>query len=278
MKNFKHVGYLGPEGTFSHEAVLKVVDEDSSIIAFDDITSIFESLDSGCIDEAVVPIENSTQGSVLVTLDALSLYDVNIIAEFELAIKHNLLAQKDVTLDDISVICSHPQAIAQCRNYINSISKTVHAMSSTANAARYVCELSTAAVIGSSVLKQKYGLEFLERNIQDYDNNTTRFVILSKEKQKNSTANDKTSIILSLIGDKPGGLYEILEVFAQEAINLTKIESRPSKKGMGNYIFFIDMEGHITQKNIVNALTTIRSKVDKLKILGSYKIITVGGN
>ena len=278
MKKNIQVGYLGPEGTFSHEAVLKVTDKDTEIVPYDNIIHIFESLENDEIDEAVVPIENSTEGSVLVTLDALTQYNLKIYKELELPIKQNLLAQKGKTLDDIFVICSHQQALAQCRHYINNINKQVHAMSSTANAARYVTELSTAAVIGNEILSEKYNLEIIDKNIQDYDNNITRFVIISKKSQEEVTGHDKTSIIISLKGDKPGGLYEVLRLFAQENINLTRIESRPSKKGMGKYLFFIDMQGHINEPHIKRTLSAIEEEVSILKVLGSYSTITVGGN
>ncbi len=278
MERNKQVGYLGPEGTFSHEAVLNYVDNRSEIVPFDNIIHIFESLEQDQIDEAVVPIENSTEGSVLVTLDALIYFDLNIIKELELPIKQNLLAQKGTSLEDISVICSHQQALAQCRHYLNKLNKQVHAMSSTANAARYVTELSTAAVIGNKILSKKYGLEIIAENIQDYDNNLTRFVVISKNTSEEITGNDKTSIVISLKGDKPGGLYEILSIFAQKQINLTKIESRPSKKGMGNYLFFIDMQGHKNQSHIKKTLSKIESQVSMMKLLGSYATITVGGN
>ncbi len=278
MQKNKQIGYLGPEGTFSHEAVLNYVNGDSTIIPFDNIIHIFESLENDDIDEAVVPMENSTEGSVLVTLDALTYFDLNIIKEMELPIKHNLLAQKGTSLDDIIVICSHQQALAQCRHYINSINKEVHSMPSTANAARYVTEISSAAVIGSRILSEKYGLEILEQNIQDYDNNVTRFVVISKRTSEEITGRDKTSVIISLKGDKPGGLYEILQVFAENDINLTKIESRPSKEGIGKYLFFIDMQGHKNEPHINKTLTIIESKVNMLKILGSYASTTVGGN
>lgn len=278
MQKIKQIGYLGPEGTFSHEAVLNYVNNDSTIIPFDNIIHIFESLEKEDIDEAIVPIENSTEGSVMVTLDALTYFDLNIIKEMELSIKHNLLAQKGTSVEDIVVICSHQQALAQCRHYINKINKEVHAMSSTANAARYVTEISSAAVIGNRILSQKYNLEILDENIQDYDNNVTRFVVISNETHDEITGHDKTSIIISLNGDKPGGLYEILKVFAENNINLTKIESRPSKQGIGKYLFFIDMQGHKNEPHIDKTLTIIESKVSMLKILGSYATINVGGN
>ncbi len=278
MEKNKQVGYLGPEGTFSHEAVLNYVNKYSKIVPFDNIIHIFESLEKDEIDEALVPIENSTEGSVLVTLDALTYFDLNIIKELELPIIHNLLAQKGITLDDIAVICSHQQALAQCRHYINKLNKQVHAMPSTANAARYVTELSSAAVIGNKILSQKYGLEIIAQNIQDYDNNVTRFVVVSKNSQEEITGNDKTSIVISLKDDKPGGLYEILRIFAEADINLTKIESRPSKKGMGKYLFFIDMQGHKNESHINKTLSIIESEVSMIKMLGSYATINVGGN
>ena len=278
MINNKQVGYLGPEGTFSNEAALKIIDSKTTLIAFDNIMSIFDSLTKNQIDEAIVPIENSTQGSVLITLDALVHYNLKIKGEFLLPIKHNLLVQKGKTIDEITLICSHPQAIAQCRGYINRVNKQVHATSSTANAARYVCELSTAAVIGNKMLSQKYGLDILDEDIQDYDNNITRFVLISKDDDSQVTSDDKTSIIISLYGDKPGGLYEILSIFAKESINLTKIESRPSKKGLGKYLFFIDMEGHRNEPKLSKVLYDVKDSVDFFKILGSYHQITVGGN
>ena len=276
MKSNKQVGYLGPEGTFSQKATLMVVEDDVDIIAYPSILNIFEALSNREIDEAVVPIENSTEGSVGITLDALSHFDLKIKKELEIPIQHDLLVQKGVTLDKINVICSHPQAIAQCRNYINSINKPVHAMESTANAARYVTELSTAAVIGNSILSEKYNLEILAKNIQDYSNNVTRFVIVSHNDQEEISGNDKTSILISLYGDQPGGLYEILYEFAKTNINLTRIESRPSKQGMGKYLFFIDMEGHRNESRIYNTLATIENKVAMYKLLGSYEMTVEG--
>ncbi len=278
MKGNKQVGYLGPEGTFSHEAVLAIVKDDSTIIPHDNIIHIFESLENDEIDEAVVPIENSTEGSVQVTLDALTYFDLIINMELELPIKHNLLVQKGTSIDDVTEICSHQQALAQCRHYIHSLNKKAHAMPSTASAARYVTEFSNAAAIGNKMLSDKYALEILEQDIQDYENNVTRFVVISKKSQENITGHDKTSIVISLNGDKPGGLYEILRVFAEENINLTKIDSRPLKTGIGNYLFFIDMEGHKNEPHINKALSIIESKVCIFKVLGSYSRITVGGN
>lgn len=273
MNKNKQVGYLGPEGTFSQQAALSIVEDNMEIIPYPNILNIFESLEKNEIDEAIVSIENSTEGSVLVTLDALVYFNIKIKGELELPINHDLLVQKGKTLKDISVICSHQQPIAQCRYYINKLGKQVHTMSSTANAARYVTEIATAAVIGNEILSKKYDLEILDENIQDYPNNVTRFVILANHDQKESTGHDKTSIIISLNGDKPGGLCEILYEFVKENINLTKIESRPSKQGMGKYLFFIDMEGHRLDSNISKTLTIIKKKVKMFKLLGSYKTV-----
>ena len=203
---------------------------------------------------------------------------MKIKGELELPIRQNLLVQKGKTLDDINVICSHQQAIAQCRHYINRLNKPVHAMPSTANAARYVTELSTAAVIGNEILSEKYNLEIIAHDIQDYSNNVTRFVILDKEDINKPTGNDKTSIIISLKNDNPGSLYEILYEFAKENINLTKIESRPSKQGMGKYLFFIDIVGHRLDPKIKNTLAIVEGKVNMFKILGSYSYDFGGGD
>lgn len=278
MKRGKKIGYLGPEGTFSQEAVLTIAKNYTELIAFSTIINIFESLENGEIDEAVVPIENSTEGSVLITLDALTHFDVKIKKEIILPIQQNILVQKGQKLDNITLICSHQQALAQCRNYINKLGKQVHATESTANAARYVTEISTAAVIGSKSLAQKYNLEVIDTNIQDYHNNVTRFCLLSDCDEEVPTGNDKTSIIISLKDDKPGGLYTVLKEFATNKINLTKIESRPSKEGMGKYIFYIDFEGHHKEDKIRETTTKLEEKVKFMKILGSYSSINVGGN
>lgn len=278
MKRGKKIGYLGPEGTFSQEAVLTIAKNYTELIAFSTIINIFESLENGEIDEAVVPIENSTEGSVLITLDALTHFDVKIKKEIILPIQQNILVQKGQKLDNITLICSHQQALAQCRNYINKLGKQVHATESTANAARYVTEISTAAVIGSKSLAQKYNLEVIDTNIQDYHNNVTRFCLLSDCDEEVPTGNDKTSIIISLKDDKPGGLYIVLKEFATNKINLTKIESRPSKEGMGKYIFYIDFEGHHKEDKIRETTTKLEEKVKFMKILGSYSSINVGGN
>lgn len=278
MNEKKQVGYLGPEGTFSQEAVLKITDNNTINKPYPNILSIFEALEDNKIDEAVVPIENSTEGSVVITLDALTRHNLKIKGELELPIRQNLLVQKGKTLDDINVICSHQQAIAQCRHYINRLNKPVHAMPSTANAARYVTELSTAAVIGNEILSDKYNLEIIAHDIQDYSNNVTRFVILGKEDINKPTGNDKTSIVISLKNDNPGSLYEILYEFAKENINLTKIESRPSKQGMGKYLFFIDIVGHRLDPKIKNTLAIVEGKVNMFKILGSYSYDFGGGD
>lgn len=278
MNEKKQVGYLGPEGTFSQEAVLNITDNNTINKPYPNILSIFEALEDNQIDEAVVPIENSTEGSVVITLDALTRHNLKIKGELELPIRQNLLVQKGKTLDDINVICSHQQAIAQCRHYINRLNKPVHAMPSTANAARYVTELSAAAVIGNEILSEKYNLEIIAHDIQDYSNNVTRFVILDKEDINKPTGNDKTSIIISLKNDNPGSLYEILYEFAKENINLTKIESRPSKQGMGKYLFFIDIVGHRLDPKIKNTLAIVEGKVNMFKILGSYSYDFGGGD
>ena len=278
MKKGKKIGYLGPEGTFSQEAVLTIAEDYSEIIAFNTILNIFESLEKNEIDEAVVPIENSTEGSVLITLDALTQFDVKIKKEIILPIQQNIMVQKGQKLDNITLICSHQQALAQCRNYIEKQDKQVHATQSTANAARYVTEISTAAVIGSKNLAQKYNLDIIDTNIQDYNNNVTRFCLLSDYDEETHKGNNKTSIIISLKDDKPGELYTVLKEFATNKINLTKIESRPSKEGMGKYIFYIDFEGHHKEDKIRETLTKLEEKVKFMKILGSYSSINVGGN
>ena len=278
MNKNKQVGYLGPEGTFSHEAVLKVVDETDEIKPYPTILNIFEDLEDNKIDMAIVPVENSTEGSVLITLDCLTNFNnIKIIQEFQIPIKHNLLIQHGKTIDEIKVICSHQQPLAQCREYIYKLKKPVQSMPSTANAARYVTEIETAAVIGNKMLADKYDLKIIDENIQDYKNNVTRFLVLKKDAKTKPTGHDKTSIIISLYDDKPGGFYKVLYEFKEENVNLTHIESRPSKEGMGKYLFFIDMEGHKLDENISRVLMKVEKKVKMFKILGSYETINCWG-
>lgn len=218
----------------------------------------------------VVPIENSIEGPVGVTLDLMVHdYDLKIRREIIIPISHNLLINKDATIEDIKYVYSHIQALSQCRKFTDSMGVVVNSTPSTSAAAEMIRGRKDSASIGTKRAAEIYGLKIAASDIQDYKNNVTRFIVLSKTDHE-FTGNDKTSVVFSMMEDKPGGLYHILEIFAKHGINLTKIESRPSKEKLGKYIFFIDFEGHRTDKSISNILDNINSKVGFLKILGSY--------
>ncbi len=218
----------------------------------------------------VIPIENSIEGPVGITLDSLAhKFDLKIYEEIIIPINQNLIVNPGCTMDDIEDVYSHAQAIAQCQEFIRENKIQPHYAISTARAAKDIIGDNSKAAIGNSKIVELYGLEILQSNIQDVDNNETRFVVVSK-KDHEMTGKDKTSIIFSIYEDKPGGLYKILGIFEKNNINLTKIESRPSKKGLGKYLFFVDFNGHKDDELIQDILEEVDEHTYFLKILGSY--------
>ena len=218
----------------------------------------------------VVPIENSIEGPVGITLDSLAhKYDLKIYKEIVIPINQNLIVNPGCTMDDIEDVYSHSQAIAQCQEFISQNNIQPHYAVSTARATKDIIGDKTKAAIGNSMAAELYGLKILKSNIQDTDNNETRFVVLSNDFHK-PTGRDKTSIIFSIYEDRPGGLYNILGIFEKNNINLTKIESRPSKKGLGKYLFFVDFNGHENDDVVQDILSEIEDNTYFLKVLGSY--------
>ncbi|WP_407414825.1 prephenate dehydratase [Methanobrevibacter sp.] len=261
------ISFLGPKGTFTHEAANLMGDE---LVPYCTIPAVMESVSNGETDFGVVPIENSIEGPVGITLDSLAhKFDLNIFNEIIIPINQNLIVNPGTSMDDIQDVYSHSQAIAQCQEFISQNNIQPHYAVSTASAAKSIIGDKSKAAIGNAKTVELYDLEILKANIQDTDNNATRFVVLSKENQE-PTGKDKTSIIFSIYEDKPGGLYRILGIFQKENINLTKIESRPSKKGLGKYLFFVDFEGHKDDEIIQNILKEISENTYFLKVLGSY--------
>jgi len=229
-----------------------------------------QSVADGESEYGIVPIENSIEGPVGITLDSLAhKFDLKIYNEIIIPINQNLIVNPGATMSDIEDVYSHSQAIAQCQEFIQKNQIQPHYAVSTANAAKNIVGDKTKAAIGNSKAAELYNLEILKANIQDTDNNETKFVVLSKEDHE-PTGADKTSIIFSIYEDKPGGLYNILGIFQKNDINLTKIESRPSKKGLGKYLFFVDFEGHRNDVIIKNIIKEIDKNTYFLKILGSY--------
>ena len=271
----KIIGFMGPQGTFSHEAVEAYVQGRTYTLKdFFSIPEVLNALKNNDIDEAIVPIENSLEGAINVTMDFLAKEDgVYIVDELIIPINLNLLTKEDTTAEDIAVILSHPQPLGQCRNYLNSRFPNVVQLeeNSTSRAAQKVVESDgTYAAVASNISAKVYGLKIMASKIQDFENNSTRFVIISKELRKR-TGSDKTSIVFST-DNKPGSLYRILDIFSLWDINMTRIESRPAKEVLGRYIFFIDIDGHIDDQDISDALTMIQRKTSFYKFIGSYPV------
>ncbi len=220
----------------------------------------------------VVPIENSIEGPVGITLDSLAhKFDLQIFGEIIIPINQNLIVNPGTAIDEIEDVYSHGHALAQCREYIGKNNFQPHYAVSTARAAKSIVGEKSKAAIGNVKAAELYDLEILESNIQDSDNNETRFIIVSKQSHE-ITGNDKTSIIFSIYEDRPGSLYNILGIFQRHNINLTKIESRPSKKGLGKYLFFVDFNGHKDDEVIRGILKEIEDNTYYFKVLGSYPI------
>jgi len=262
------IGILGPSGTFSEKAA-KQWNREAELKFFNDIFDTVEALLKDEVDISIVPIENSLEGSITLTLDLLMEHQLTITGEVIVQIENYLLSKGDVR--DIKVIVSHPQPLAQCRRYIKNNFKGIEVRSapSTSHAARLAGESKDIAAIGSKELAQMYGLNILGDNIQDVSENFTRFIVIGKQ-ISHPTGDDKTSIIVSPDKNMPGALYAILGEFANRGIDLTKIESRPTKKVLGDYLFYIDIKGHMEDRIIKDALLNVKKKAGMMKILGSY--------
>lgn len=263
------VAYFGPVATFTHLAALRHFGSSAAFMPVDSIKDVFEAVDSGKAEFGVVPIENSNEGVISYTLDMFMDYDLKITAEIMLEVSHNLLS-KSGDKSRIRKIYSHPPATAQCRRWLEANMPGVPVMeaTSTAKAAEIASKEEDAAAIASELAAKVYDLNFVESHIEDSKHNVTRFLVIAKESYPR-TGKDKTSIMFS-IKDRPGALYDILSPFKKAKINLTKIESRPSRRKAWEYIFFVDMEGHTEDKKVRKAIEGVKEGCLYLKILGSY--------
>jgi chorismate mutase/prephenate dehydratase len=228
-------------------------------------------VNEGEVEKGVVPLENSTGGSISITLDELISKNVFINADYYIKIEHTLLS--NYKLEDVKQIFSHPQAFAQCKYWLkkNARDKELIEFSSTSKAAEKASQTDFAAAIASKLAGEKFGLEILEETINDQGKNETRFIIFSK-KENDPVDKQKTSLIFGT-KNEPGSLFKILECFKNENINLTKLESRPSTTKEWEYLFFADFEGNLSNKNIKDAIKKIRENTSEVKILGSYSRI-----
>jgi prephenate dehydratase len=278
----KKIAYLGPKGSNSDQAVqfyankTKLHDfEEFPTLTIEDAILLLENQG---VDEAVVPIENSVEGSVNVTLDKLAQSpNLMIAGELLLPIRYVLMAKRDTNPQHVKKIASHPQSIAQCRGYIRDQYPLVEIVytNSTSEAAQIVYETQEDMLaICSTNAMHLFDLDVVDRNIQDFENNATRFVVLTQKAKKDQDLKDHKCSIVFSSENKPGRLYEVLEIFKNLQVNLTKIESRPSKRKIGEYIFFADMEMNQREDLIAQIHDLLKYKTSFLKFLGAYPVLS----
>jgi chorismate mutase/prephenate dehydratase len=269
------VAFLGPLSTFTHVAAMEQFGLSAQLVPQKSIPSVFEEVERGRAHYGVVPVENSTEGVVNHTLDMFISSDLQVIAEILLEISHDLLS-KTGKMEQICKVVSHPQALAQCRHWLdeNLPDTPLMDLTSTAAAAQMAAEDETVAAIASQAAARQYGLQVVKGKIEDNSNNFTRFLVIGRKTPEPSNR-DKTSIMFS-VRDEPGILYRMLEPFSKREINLVKIESRPMKQKAWEYIFFLDLVGHLEDEPISSAIEELRAHCHFLKILGSYPIASSG--
>ncbi|PJA33835.1 MAG: prephenate dehydratase [Zetaproteobacteria bacterium CG_4_9_14_3_um_filter_53_7] len=278
------IAYLGPEGTFSHTAATRQFGSTPKYLPCSSLELVFDEVEAGRATYGVVPVENAFEGAVTPTLDLFADMerDVYICAEVQLSIHHHLFTYAE-TLDDVEVVISHPQPLGQCRNWLASHLPNAQLMesSSTIRAAHIVEEAKAngagaldwkkCAVIGPYSIVDHSGLPLVQRNIEDYHDNTTRFFVIGQHDSP-ASGEDKTSLVMS-IRDEPGALHKLIASFAGRNIGLTRIESRPSKKKLWEYVFFADVQGHRDDAAVAAAIDEIQSKPGGfIKVLGSYPV------
>ncbi len=266
------IGYLGPAGTYTEQAAL-LYSPQGVLTPYPSISAVGAAVSNNEVDAGVVPIENSLEGSVTFTLDLLIAQSgLSIQNEVVIPIDHYLVAAPGVVAETVEVIYSHPQALAQCREYLEARFPAVPREASLSTAAA-VADMQGSRVPAAAICPQRaaeiYDVQILDKGIQDNTANQTRFVVLAHADHA-PTGHDRTSICFSFTVDRPGNLYSTIGEFASRNINLVKIESRPTKQELGRYIFLIDCEGHRHQPEVAAALDGLRRRTDMLKILGSY--------
>ncbi|VAW84604.1 Chorismate mutase I / Prephenate dehydratase [hydrothermal vent metagenome] len=263
------VAFLGPEGTYTQEAARKHFGQASNMIPVTNIENVFHEVESERVHYGVVAVENSTEGSVTLTLDMFLDSPLKICGEVALRIRHCLLSHHEA-LSDIKMVYGHQQALSQCRNWLNTHLHDVEqiAVRSNAEAARIAAETVGAAAIAGERAAEVYQHNILERSIEDNSNNTTRFLILSSAFPPASGV-DKTSLLVTT-GNQPGTLHKVLSPFVKHKVSMTRIESRPSRRGTWDYVFFIDIEGHIEDANVAAAVQALEKTSVMVKLLGSY--------
>lgn len=265
------VAFLGPVGTFSEAAAIKQFGHAAVTVPCSSIDEVFRSAASGGTDYSIVPVENSTEGAVGRSLDLMTQTQLRICGEVVLRIHHHLLCKKpEIIVDDIRRVYSHAQSLAQCHEWLNLNMPRVEriSVSSNAEAARIAAGEEGAAAVAGEMAAERYGLQALYRNIEDEPHNTTRFLVLGSQ-DVGPSGKDKTSMVMSA-KNKPGAVHDLLAPFARNGVSMTKFESRPSRTELWEYLFFVDIEGHVRDEIIIKAISELKEKAAFLKILGSY--------
>ena len=264
------VAYLGPEGTFTQEAALKHFGDSAVSVPQSAIDEVFREVLSGSCHYGVVPVENSTEGVISHTLDSFMDSSLKICGEVELRIHQHFLVGANTDKNNISRVYSHAQSLAQCRQWLNFNFSAIErvAVSSNAEAAKRVQGEWNSAAIAGDMACELYELEKLHEKIEDNPDNSTRFLIIGREEVPKS-GKDRTSLVVS-VRNKPGALHDLLEPFQRHNVDMTRLESRPSRSSKWTYVFFIDLEGHIEDQSVANVLDELNSQVVELKVLGSY--------
>ena len=263
------IAFLGPAGTFTEEAALKHFGHSVLTAAMTSIDDVFREVESGAAYYGVVPIENSTEGVITHTLDNFMRSPLKIVGEVELRIHHNLLSAEE-DIDRIKIVYSHQQSLAQCRKWLDSnlASTERKAVGSNARAAKFAAQETAAAAVASRAAATKYNLNVLASNIEDMPDNSTRFLIIGKC-DVSASGQDKTSVLVSA-PNVAGSLYRLLEPFAKNQVSMTRIESRPSHGENWEYVFFLDLDGHIDDAPLQKALSELQSVAEMVNVLGSY--------
>lgn len=265
------IGFLGPEGTFSQTAVYKHFGHSARALALSTIDEVFHEVEAGHADFGVVPIENSTEGSVNHTLDRFLISPLRICGEVELRIRQNLLG-KMRSMRQIKRVCSHPQSLAQCRQWLVAHLPDAELIteSSNAEAARRARdEVGTAAIAGETAA-EVYGLTMLASDIEDRPDNSTRFLVIGR-RSFGASGEDRTTLLVSTgQTEAPGALHHLLKPLAEHKVSLTRIESRPSQRRKWDYVFFMDLEGHADEPHVARALEKLQAQASLFRVLGSY--------
>lgn len=276
MSSVARVGFLGPPGTFTEQALLGQADlVESELVALGSISEVLLATASGDVDLGFVPIENSIEGTVNLTLDTLAFEtDLLIQREAVVRVQLNLLVPPGTTLGEVTTVVSMPHATAQVRGFLDRelAGVVTRAANSTAEAARLVGEGREPglAAVGTALAGELYGLDVAAVDIEDQPENETRFVAVAGEGIPAPSGHDKTTVVCFQHADRPGSLLAILQEFAARAVNLTKLESRPTKRSLGEYCFIIDFEGHVADELVADCLRDLKAKLADVKFLGSY--------